>query len=152
MRRGFYGIGIENGKKSANTGTLWRSAYIFNAAFLFTIRRRYQHQASDTVKAWRHVPMYHFEDWDAFLGALPRDCHLIGIEQDEHAQALDGFTHPERAVYVLGAEDSGLSESARKGAHRLVHIQSRLCLNVAVAGSIVMWHRQQQRQVNGLAS
>jgi tRNA (guanosine-2'-O-)-methyltransferase len=143
MTRGYFGIGIENNKTPANLGTLWRSAFNFEAAFLFTIHRRYPKQASDTVKAWRHVPLYTHDTFEAFESALPMDCELIGVELHERAKPLAQFVHPERAVYLLGAEDTGLSEAALKRCHRIVQIESRLCLNVAVAGSIVMWHRKQ---------
>ena len=149
--RGFFGIGIENHKTPMNLGTLWRSAYIFDAAFIFTVHRRYPKQASDTVKAWRHVPLLNFDDFDAFWAGLPFDCPVVGLEQDARARDLEQFTHPERAVYLLGAEDHGLSKEARQRCHQLVQVPSRLCLNVAVAGSIVMWHRQQQRAV-GMAA
>jgi tRNA (guanosine-2'-O-)-methyltransferase len=43
--RGYYGIGIENVKTAENVGTLWRSAYILGASFIFTIGKRYKKQA-----------------------------------------------------------------------------------------------------------
>lgn len=145
VSRGYFGIGIENQKTPSNLGMLWRSAFNFGAAFLFTIHRRYPPQVSDTVKAWRHVPLHNYEDLAAFLASCPLDCYLIGIELHEHATPLQRFTHPERAVYLLGSEDRGLSDEALKECDRVVQIESRMCLNVAVAGSIVMWHRIQQR-------
>ena len=145
-RRGYFGIGIENSKTPSNIGTLWRSAFTFGAAFIFTIGSRYAPQASDTVKAWKHVPLFRYEDLDAFWEALPRDCPVVGAEQDERAKPLEAFSHPERAIYLLGAEDHGLSREARKRCHALVQIESRFCLNVAVAGSIVLWHRDMTRR------
>ena len=144
MARGYFAIGIENNKTPSNLGTLWRSAYTFGAAYIFTIHRRYPPQASDTVKAWRHVPLFSFETLADCVKALPRECLLIGIEQCDRAKDLETFYHPERAVYLLGAEDSRLSAQAQGMCHHIIAIQSRLCLNVAVAGSIVMYHRQSQ--------
>jgi len=46
----------------------------------------------------------------------------------------------ERAVYVLGAEDSGIPPEIMAG-HTVVHMDTPMCLNVAVAGSLVMFHR-----------
>lgn len=37
IKRGYFGIGIYNGKNTANIGTLWRSAAILGANFIFTI-------------------------------------------------------------------------------------------------------------------
>jgi tRNA G18 (ribose-2'-O)-methylase SpoU len=143
-QRGFFGIGIEHGKSEANLGTLWRSAYTFGASFVFTVGRRYKHQSSDTVKAWRHVPLYHYADFDAFHAHLPYDAQLIGVELDDRAQPLGRFVHPQRAVYLLGAEDHGLSATAMQRCHRLIVLPGRFCLNVSVAGSVVLYHRHEQ--------
>jgi tRNA G18 (ribose-2'-O)-methylase SpoU len=145
-QRGYFGIGIENGKSSANLGTLWRSAFAYDAALLFTIGERYHPQASDTTKTWRHVPFVNYETFDQFFAAMPYDCPLIGVELDHAARPLDGFTHPPRALYLLGAEDHGLSKAALAKCHSLVVLPGRYCLNVAVAGSIVMHHRYTQRE------
>jgi len=140
--RGYFGIGIENTKTKANIGTLWRSAYCLNAAFIFVIGNRYKMQASDTVKAMRHIPMYHYDTFEQFYENMPQDCQLIGIDNLPKARMLDGYGHPERAIYLLGAEDSGLSNKAIEKCDSLIQFESKICLNVAVAGSIVMYDRQ----------
>jgi len=43
-------------------------------------------------------------------------------------------------VYILGAEDSGVPSEIMQG-HTIVHIDTPMCLNEAVAGSLVMFHR-----------
>ena len=139
--RGYYGIGIERGKTASNVGTLWRSAYSFGAAFIFTVGRRYPQQASDTAKAWRHVPMVEYSDIEDLLAHLPFSCPLVGVEIDDRAVPLERFSHPERAIYLLGAEDHGLTDRARQRCHRLIQLRGRYCLNVAVAGSIVLHDR-----------
>ena len=139
--RGYFGLGVERPKTEANIGTLWRSAYVFGAAFLFTVGRRYEKQHSDTLKTWRHVPLFHYETLDAMRAGLPHDCPIIGVELHESAESLTSFTHPARAAYLLGAEDHGLSNQAVRACHRLVRLRGRFCLNVAVAGSIVMHDR-----------
>jgi tRNA G18 (ribose-2'-O)-methylase SpoU len=137
--RGYFGIGIEHIKSEVNLGTLWRSAYSLGAAFTFTIGRRYTPQCSDTCKSWRHLPHMDYLTIDNL--AIPRDCRLVGIEITEGAIPLVSFQHPERCIYLLGAEDHGITESARKRCHEIVYIPSRICLNVSVAGSIVMYDR-----------
>jgi len=49
-QRGFFGIGIQNIKTESNIGTLWRSANILGADFIYTIGKRYKKQSSDTMK------------------------------------------------------------------------------------------------------
>ncbi len=137
--RGYFGIGIENIKTKANIGTLWRSAYNLGADFIFTIGHRYKGQASDTVKAWKHIPFYQYESAEHFLSSRPYNCQLIGIEITDKAKDLTTFEHPTRAIYVLGAEDGNLS--FLDSCQHVIKITSDQCLNVAVAGSIVMYDR-----------
>lgn len=139
--RGFFGIGIERSKTPVNVGTLWRSAGILGASFIFTIGRRYPRQASDTIKSWRHIPLWTFETLDDFYEHLPYDCQLVGVELDERAKPLATFKHPERCCYLLGAEDHGLTNAAIERCHRLVVLPGDYSLNVATAGSIVLYDR-----------
>jgi len=141
MTRGYFGIGIYHTKNGTNVGTLWRSAANMGAAFIFTVGRRYKQQSSDTVKAFKHIPLYHFADMDDLREHIPHDCMLVGVEQHPDSSSLPDFPHPERAIYLLGAEDNGLSPDAVRYCHRLVEIPSDRCMNVAVAGSIVMYDR-----------
>lgn len=141
MTRGYCGIGIIHGKTGVNTGTLWRSADLFEADFLFTVGARYQKQASDTFKSWRHIPLWNFPTLDAMRAALPFQCLLVGVELDPRAVPLATYQHPERAVYLLGAEDHGLTREALAACHQIVQLPGRMSMNVAVAGSIVLYDR-----------
>ncbi len=69
------------------------------------------------------------------------------MEQSVISVPIAGFKHPERAVYLLGAEDSGLPDSIASKCQAVVHIESPMCLNVSVAGSIVMFDRVNKRAV-----
>ncbi len=139
--RGYFGIGIEGSKTPVNVGTLWRSAVNFGASFIFTVGHRYNQQACDTIKAERQVPLWRFDDLDDLLDHLPSNCPLIGVENAEDSRPLPGFFHPERACYILGAEDRGLGQATMEAATATVIIPSTRCLNVAVAGSIVLYDR-----------
>ncbi len=142
--RGFFAIGIESGKSPLNIGTLWRSAHMFGAAYIFTIGARYPKARGgpDTTKAWRHIPLFEYSDLPSFLAAIPRDCELIALECGQgKPRSLPAFKHPERAVYVLGAEDRGLSQTLLDACLHQVEIPSIRSLNVAVAGSIILYDR-----------
>lgn len=142
--RGFCAIGIEGAKTPENVGTLWRSAHALGAAYIFTIGARYPKHAQrcDTSKAWRHIPFMEFETFEDFQLAKPRDCELVVIECGKgEPESLVRFSHPERAMYVLGAEDRGVSPWVLDKARRLVSIPSAMCLNVATTGSIVLYDR-----------
>lgn len=142
LERGYFSIGVFHSKNVFNIGTLWRSAHCFGADYIFTIGRRYDRQCSDTMKTERHIPLFNFIDLDDFKRHLPKGCELVGIEIVDKAWPLQNFRHPERACYLLGAEDTGLSDNAISACHRIVYIPGAFrCLNVSVAGSIVMYDR-----------
>lgn len=142
MNRGFWGIGIYRPKTETNVGTLWRSAVIFGASFVFTIGRRYRKQSSDTLCAAGQVPCWNFTCWDDFKEHVPLAARVVCVELAEKARLLDQFIHPPTAIYLLGAEDHGLPRNILEG-QQVVQVPSArpLCLNVATAGSIVMYDR-----------
>ncbi len=139
--RGYFGIGIYKPKTEMNVGTLWRSAFNMGANFIFVIGARYKKQASDTVKAFMHIPFYEYVSWEDFKQHTPYNCQTVCIELDDRAKDLKNYVHPERAVYVLGAEDNGIPKEYLKG-NQIVQINDcKYCLNVAVAGSIILYDR-----------
>lgn len=142
MSRGYFGIGIERSKTEANVGTLWRSAFCLGASFIFTIGRRYPNQASDVTQAWRHIPLLEFGDVEDFAAHRPFDCQVVGVEIGDDARPLETFAHPQRAIYLLGPEDGSLSTEARALCQSIVQFTSTYCLNVAAAGTVVMYDRQ----------
>ena len=108
-KKGFFAIGIYNPKTTDNMGTLWRSAHLYGASYIFTIGYRYQQQPTDTTKSTRHVPLFDYKDWKDFQKNLPQDVQVVLIEESTRHQ-LSNFVHPKSAVYVLGSEDGGIPE------------------------------------------
>ena len=111
----------------------------FGASFTFTTGERYKHSASDTAKTWRHIPHFYYSDISELR--IPEDCSVVGIENIDSATSLERFTHPTRCIYLLGAEDSGLSDKALNMCDTVIIIPTLHCINVSVAGSIVMYDR-----------
>src|SRR5690606_25967021 len=124
-----------------NLGTLWRSAYILGASYIFTVDGRYKKQSSDVLKTWSRIPLFNYKDFDDLLNNIPHDCRLIGIEMDEKASFLHQFEHPKRAIYLLGAEDTGLPQFVKDKCHMLIKLPGNNSLNVGVTGSIVLHDR-----------
>lgn len=137
----YFGIGIQNGKTPENLGVLWRTAQNLGASYIFTIGNRYAKQACDTHNAVKSMPYFHYDNFEEFYNNIPKGARLVGVELDDTAVALETFYHPRRCVYLLGAEDHGLSKQAIEKSHFLVKFKSELSLNVSVAGSIVMYDR-----------
>lgn len=138
---GYYEIGIYNGKTEVNIGTLWRSAYQLGASGIFTIGKRYHKERSDTTKAFRHIPMRHYSDFQQFKQFIPSNAVLVGVEMG--GTPLSNFAHPKSCIYLLGAEDYGLPEEILSECNCVVSLESinQPSYNVAVAGSIVMYSR-----------
>jgi tRNA G18 (ribose-2'-O)-methylase SpoU len=141
----FFGIGVYQPKTEHNIGTLWRSAYILGASFIFIIDGKYKPQTSDTQKTWSKIPFYRYRDFDHFYDSLPYSTQLVGLELSDNSTAIRTFAHPSRAAYLLGAEDNGLPQKVAERCHHLLQLPGEQSLNVAVSGSIVMYDRIQKR-------
>ncbi|PIE39958.1 MAG: rRNA methyltransferase [Gammaproteobacteria bacterium] len=137
----FYGIGIMHGTKPVNIGTLWRSAYIFGASFIFTVDKKYKKQSADVIITPSRIPLYHYRDFADLKSHLPHGAPLVGIELTDNAVYLNEFDHPRRAVYLLGSETNGLSDKVLADCHHVVKLPGNFSLNVAVAGAILMHDR-----------
>jgi tRNA G18 (ribose-2'-O)-methylase SpoU len=139
--RGYFAIGGERMSKALNLGNMMRSAHAFGAHFTFTIGATYQalEARADTSKGQWHLPHYNWAKLDELV--LPQGCKLVGIELIPDAIALPSFRHPLRAAYVLGPENGSLSEPLLKRCDYVVQIPASFCVNVAMAGAIVMYDR-----------
>jgi tRNA G18 (ribose-2'-O)-methylase SpoU len=144
--RGFFAIGAERTSKSLNLGNLMRSAHAFGASFTFTIGAAYSalEAFADTSRGHEHLPHYDWRSVDEMV--LPRGCKLVGIELLQEAIELPRFQHPVRAAYVLGPEKGSLSPELLARCDVTVKIPSRFCINVAMAGAIVMYDRHVSRR------
>ena len=67
--------------------------------------------------------------------------HAEGIEITEDAIDLPTFTHPQAAIYVLGAEKDSLTPEMQARCDFIVKFPTRFCVNLSVAGAIVMYDR-----------
>lgn len=138
---GFFAIGVYKHKTEHNIGTLWRSAFVLGASYIFTVGKKYKKQTSDVVKTWSRIPLFYYPDMEDLLNNIPYDCRLVGIEIDDSAIPLHEFEHPKRAIYLLGSEDFGLPQEIRDKCHFLVKLPGNSSLNVGVTGGIVLHDR-----------
>jgi tRNA G18 (ribose-2'-O)-methylase SpoU len=138
---GYFEVGIFHPRTDENVGTLWRTAYQLGAAGIFTIGRRYRKQASDTQDSMQKIPLRNYPDFEAFLADRPLGAQLVGVEMG--GQPLSAFRHPERAIYLLGSEAMGLPAAVLEKCNHLVSLEwvDYPSYNLAVAGSIVLYHR-----------
>lgn len=140
--RGYFAIGAEGISKPMNLGALMRTAHAFGSSFVFSvnaadkIRNVYK---ADTSKSFEHVPYY---QWDTIGDmALPKGCALVGVELTDDAVDLPSFRHPTAAAYVLGRERGSLTPEMVEKCAFVVKIPTKFCVNVSVAGALVMYDR-----------
>jgi tRNA G18 (ribose-2'-O)-methylase SpoU len=144
--KGFFAIGVYHPKNELNIGTLWRTAHVFGAAFIYTIGARYRKQSSDTMKTPNALPLFHFVDIADLREHLPSACPLVGLELTDAATPAHRHWHLERSCYLLGAEDHGLPPSILAQCHAVLKLPGSRSLNVSVAGSLVVYDRWLQAQ------
>lgn len=139
--RGYFAIGAERTSKALNLGNLMRSAHGFGAAFTFTVGATYHalEARADTSKGQLHLPHYNWATQQDM--ALPQGCSLVGVELTEDAIDLPSFRHPLRAAYILGPEQGSISPELLEACDHVVKIPTSFCINVAMAGAIVMYDR-----------
>lgn len=140
--RGYFGIGVEGINKPFNVGNLFRSANAFDASFVFTIAATYKRSEgtlADTSDALANLPFYGFPTLADMV--LPKGCALVGVELLDDAVELPSFTHPRCAAYVLGPEKSSLSPELVSRCDHILKIPTKFCLNVGIAGVVVMYDR-----------
>ncbi|MFN7055791.1 RNA methyltransferase [Hyphomonas sp.] len=140
--RGYFGIGAERISKPMNLGALMRTAHAFGAGFVFSVdaeRRLKEAHIADTSKADGQIPYYQWDRLEDMV--LPRGCQLVGVELTEDAVELPVFRHPPQAAYILGPEKGSLSPEALARCAHVVKIPTRFCINVSLAGALVMYDR-----------
>lgn len=139
--RGYFAIGAERMSKSLNLGNLMRSAHGFGASFTFTVGATYKalEARADTSKGQLHLPHYNWQSIEEM--ALPQGCKVVGVELLDDAIDLPSFRHPLRAAYILGPEMGSLSPAMLERCDYTVKIPTSFCVNVAMAGAIVMYDR-----------
>lgn len=140
--RGYFAIGSEGISKPMNLGALMRTANAFGASFVFSINAEHrlrQAYRSDTSKTANSLPYYSWETIDDM--ELPKGIQIVGIELTDDAVMLPTFRHPPQAAYVLGPEKGNLSDEMLARCTHVVKIPTKFCINVSLAGAMVMYDR-----------
>ncbi|MEL6568482.1 MAG: RNA methyltransferase [Pseudomonadota bacterium] len=140
--RGYFAIGAEGISKPMNLGALMRTANAFGASFVFTVEAEQNLKLAykaDTSKTFGHLPWYAWESVGEMN--LPKGCQVVGVELTDDAVDLPTFRHPQAAAYVLGPERGSLSPEMTALCDHVVKIPTKFCINVSLAGALVMYDR-----------
>lgn len=137
--RGFSAIAITAPKCDANVGGALRAAACYGADLVVLSGHRYRAQATDTTKAWRHIPVIH-NVADVF-DAIPFDTVPIAVDLVDGAKDLPSFVHPERAFYIFGPEDGTLGKKVLDRCAFRLMVPTRYCMNLAASVNVILYDR-----------
>jgi len=137
--RGFAAVGLDHPKNKLNVGSALRACSVYRAAFLAVSGSRWgARYSTDTMKAWRHMPFFQVDD---LHGIIPYDCVPVAVDLIPNARALPGYTHPERAFYIFGAEDATLGDRILSWCRDVIYIPTAGCMNLAATVNVVLYDR-----------
>jgi tRNA(Leu) C34 or U34 (ribose-2'-O)-methylase TrmL len=141
MTRGYAAIGLWRPKCEANVGGVLRAAQCFGAATVLIAGGRYHRSNTDTMKAFRHIPVCHVKD---LLESKPLGCVTVAVEKIDpawHMQScpMPSYVHPERALYIFGPEDGSLDKATLAACDHRIVIPMERCLNLSAAVNIDLY-------------
>jgi tRNA(Leu) C34 or U34 (ribose-2'-O)-methylase TrmL len=145
MSRGFACIALDNPKTMENVGGVLRAAACYGVAQVIMsgtrLRKGIRH-GTNTSRAERHMPVLRLDD---VLGAVPFDTQVVAVDLIDGAIPLPSFCHPERALYVFGAEDATLGRRITDRAQHVVYIPTRACMNLSACVNVLLYDRLVKR-------
>jgi tRNA G18 (ribose-2'-O)-methylase SpoU len=137
-----YGVAVWNVTKDWNIGNLIRTANAFLCGEIVLVGNE-EFDATGCASVHRFERMTHQPDPASFATyAKKQGYSIIAAEIDERAEFLPRFEYPEKPLFVLGSELSGLSDEMMDlASHRVMIPQYGLipCLNVNVSCSILLY-------------
>lgn len=140
MARGFACVALDSPKFAANVGSVLRASYCYGVAQVNIARCRSKDLdfKNNTPKAHRHIPTFIVDDP---LEYRPHGTQIVAVDLVDGAVPLPQFIHPERAMYVFGAEDATLGRRILDRAQHRVMIPTNACMNLAATVNVVLYDR-----------
>lgn len=143
------GVVMINPKFPHNVGAALRACHCHHAEFLRFTGDRVKHvEGAGSGRLPREERMREYRAFD-FKHALNGNWLLppcgwtpVVVECLSDAEDLFTFEHPHRAVYIFGPEDGSVPKGVRHAAHRFVKIDTKTCLNLAMAIGTVLYDRR----------
>ena len=137
-KRGFCMVALDHPKDVINVGEVLRACGNYQAAGIAVSGSRYSHKKTDTMKAFRHIPLYSTDDLRLLL---PFGCVPVAVDLIEGAIPLPHYVHPESAFYIFGAEDRTLGDSVTAWCKDVIYIPTNHCMNLAATVNVVLYDR-----------
>lgn len=137
-KRGFAAIGLDRPKDKANLGGVLRAAQCYGASMVAVSGDRMGKYATDTQKAYRHMPCLNVDD---LMATVPYGAVPVVVEINSRAKSLTKFTHPEQAFYIFGPEDGSVKQDIVDRCPLVVSIPTNGCMNLAATVNVVLYDR-----------
>lgn len=137
-KRGYFGVGLHRPKTAVNVGSAIRAVGIYGGAMIAASGIRYKKSSTDTMKAYRHVPLITVDDLKT---VIPYDCVPVAVDLIDGATPLQDYEHPERAFYIFGPEDGTLGKATTDFCRDTVYIPTDGCMNLAACVNVVLYDR-----------
>jgi tRNA(Leu) C34 or U34 (ribose-2'-O)-methylase TrmL len=99
--------------------------------------------ATDTMKAYRHIPCVEVED---LMAHIPYRAEPVVVEIVDRAKPIFNFVHPEAAFYIFGPEDGGVNPEIVERVQRVIRIPTKGCMNLAATANVVLYDRLLKQQ------
>ena len=138
MTRGYAAIGLHHPKTAVNVGSALRAAGCYGAALVATTGERYHRGPTDTMKAYRRLPLIQCGD---LRDVIPFDCVPVAVDLIPGAQSLADYKHPDRAFYIFGPEDGTLGQKVLSWCRDVIYIPTEGCMNLAATVNVVLYDR-----------
>lgn len=140
--RGFAAIGLDRCKSRENLGGVLRAAGCYGAGLVVLSGGRMGRYATDTMRAYKHMPCIEAED---LLATMPYGAEPVVVELTERSRSIVNFVHPDAAFYIFGPEDGSVSDAIMNRVSRVIQIPTTHCMNLAATVNVVLYDRMAKR-------
>lgn len=144
--RGYAVIALDNPKSPANLGGAMRACACYGGALIIiggARMARIKNIATDTTKAYRHIPTVWADD---VMAHIPYDCVPVAVDLVDVACDLRTYHHPERAFYVFGPEDGTLGKRVLEKCRDHVMVPTNGCMNLAATVNVILYDRMAKQK------
>jgi tRNA(Leu) C34 or U34 (ribose-2'-O)-methylase TrmL len=138
-------IGLINPKSPDNVSAVMRSAGNFNAERVFYTGKRYplalqRNPAAPDMsrKVSEGIPL---SGVTCLIEEAAGNMQIVCVEFAENATPLPEYQHPEKAFYIFGPEDGGISQQVLDKADAVVYVPTNGCMNLSAAVNVVLYDR-----------
>jgi hypothetical protein len=143
VNRGYFGIGVEGISKPMNLGAVLRTAHAFHASFCFTIGACFNVRdvlASDTSVAFDSMPVQSLCRRRQL--STPRSAAVWSASRSRMMRSICPASPIRRpAPMCWGPRRIRSRRRMQERCDFIIKIPTRFCVNLSVAGAIVMYDR-----------